>query len=129
MIARSTGESEFYAAVKGASIGIGTNNMWLDMGVEIKLPVKLLVDATAGIGIASRRGVGRIRHLHTPSLWLQRAIHDGRIVMDKIVGDENPADVRTKHVDGGGILKMWMCCGMVLLKGDGAKALKAAVNG
>jgi hypothetical protein len=127
VIALSTGESEFYAAVKGASVGLGTVNMWHDMGVQITQPVKLLVDATAGIGIASRRGVGRIRHLHTPSLWIQRAIHDGRIAMDKIAGEENPADAGTKHIDGAGIKRMWQTCGMVLRQGGSAKALKAAV--
>ena len=128
VVALSTGESEFYASVKGASAGLGMVAMWLDMGIAITKPVKLLVDATAGIGIASRRGVGRIRHLHTPSLWLQRAIHKGRIAMDKIKGKDNPADVGTKHVTAEGILQMWRTCGFRLMTGQSDKALKAAVK-
>lgn len=128
VIALSSGESEFYAAVKGASSGLGMVNMCLDMGMTIEKPVKLLVDATAGIGIASRRGVGRIRHIHTPSLWLQRSVHNRRVAMDKIPGKINPADVGTKFVNGESIRQMWDLCGFVLIAGTSAKALKAAIG-
>ena len=128
MIALSRGESEFYAAVKGSSAGLGTVNMLMDMGVLMQKAIKILVDATAGIGIASRRGVGRIRHIHTPSLWLQRAVHDKRVALDKVKGTVNPADVGTKHVDGATIRQMWATCGFALREGTSAKALKAAIG-
>ena len=71
VVALSSGESEFYAAVKSARIGLGMTNMLKDMGVEITEPLDERLDATAGIGLASRRGAGRIRHIHAPALWLQ----------------------------------------------------------
>eukprot|EP00959_Pyramimonas_sp_CCMP1952_P119366 2495595-Pyramimonas_sp.AAC.1 len=70
--ALSTGEAEFHALVKGGSIGLGLKTLAKDMGVALEIALKC--DATAGKGIAERRGVGRVRHLHTPLLWLQRAV-------------------------------------------------------
>lgn len=51
------------------SSGIGSASMARDMGLDLRKPVEVMIDATAGIGVASRRGVGRIRHIHTPTLW------------------------------------------------------------
>ena len=65
--------------------------------MELKLRVHS--DATAAIGIAKRRGLGRIRHLATTDLWIQEKIRDGKVELLKILGTENPADVLTKYVD------------------------------
>ena len=86
VIALSSGESEFYAAVKSASIGLGLLSMLKDMGIVITEALDERLDATVGIGIASRRGAGRIRHIHTPTLWLQRAVNDGRVAISKVAG-------------------------------------------
>ena len=71
VIALSSGESEFYGAVKAASTGLGMIHLLIDMGVDLQEPLDLKLDASAGIGIAQRRGAGRIRHIATPTLWLQ----------------------------------------------------------
>ena len=62
VIALSSGESEFYGAVKSASVGLGIVSMLADMGVKMEKPLELKLDATAGLGIASRRGAGRQAH-------------------------------------------------------------------
>ena len=46
--------------------------------------------------IASRTGVGRVRHLETRRLWVQEAVKTGRLVLDKVRGDQNPANMLTK---------------------------------
>ena len=96
VIALSSGEAEFYAAVKAASNAIGMQSMARDLGIELK--IRLWVDSTACIGMASRRGVGRIRHLHTSGLWLQRLVVDKVIEVKKVKGEVNPADLFTKHL-------------------------------
>ena len=99
-IAISSGESEFYAAVKSTSVLLGMKAMLRDLGVNLKTPIKLHVDSTACIGAAGRRGAGRIRHIATSTLWIQNAVAEGRIVLAKVAGTENPADLGTKVLNG-----------------------------
>ena len=67
-VALSTAESEWHALVRTASALIGLQNLAADLGRYLQLTLK--TDATAAIGIASRRGAGKIRHLATQTLWL-----------------------------------------------------------
>ena len=71
--------------------------MCRDLGMDLKIRVHS--DATAAIGIAKRRGLGRIRHLHTADLWVQEKIRNGHVELLKTPGKENPADLFTKYVD------------------------------
>ena len=103
-IALSSGESEFYGSVKGASVLVGAGAMARDLGLSKSL--RLFVDASAGMGIAQRRGAGKVRHIHTPALWIQRAIHNKVLSIHKCKGASNPADLGTKHLDAKSI---WMC--------------------
>ena len=56
VVSLSTGESEFYALVKGASIILGAVAMAKDLGATLK--ARMRYDATSGAGIANRCGVG-----------------------------------------------------------------------
>ena len=60
--------------------------------------MKPRVDATASKAIASRRGVGRVRHLHTKVLWVQEAVARRELAIVNAAGIENPADMGTKHL-------------------------------
>ena len=44
--------------------------MLADMGVNMK--IRLRTDASAAKGIASRRGLGKVRHIEVHQLWLQK---------------------------------------------------------
>ena len=57
-------------------------------------------DASAALGIAMRRGVGKVRHIEVHQLWLQDRIGRGDIKVIKVEGSKNPADALTKHVEG-----------------------------
>eukprot|EP00971_Amphidinium_carterae_P312543 6212170-Amphidinium_carterae.1 len=72
VVALSSAEAEFYAAVKSTSYGLGAIGMFSDLGVTFKEPLLVQMDATAGIAVASRRGSGKIRHIATPALWIQK---------------------------------------------------------
>ena len=61
IIALSSGEAEYYGLVRGASQAIGIRSMLYDMGVEADIEIN--TDASAAKGIASRKGVGRVRHI------------------------------------------------------------------
>ena len=126
VISLSSGESEFYAAVKAGSVGLGIRSLLKDMGIEYNNPVELRMDATAGLGVAARRGAGRIRHIHTPSLWLQRAVSNGVISLAKVPGESNPADIGTKHVEQAVLRRMLQYSGFRSLSGTSDMALRAS---
>ena len=67
-----------------------------DLGFTVK--VKVHSDACAAIGMARRRGLGRVRHLDVEDLWVQTKVRDGHIDLLKVKGSENPADILTKYV-------------------------------
>ena len=97
LIALSSGESEFYGVVKGGSVGLGVQAMLKDMGFNLSLEV--LTDASAAKGIASRRGLGKTRHIQVHFLWIQERVGNGDIILKKVWGGENPADLLTKTLD------------------------------
>ena len=69
-IALSSGKAEFTAGVKGTSVGLGVRSLGADLGMSL-FP-NMHTDSSAAKGFFSRRGIGRIRHLHTPWLWMQQ---------------------------------------------------------
>ena len=61
-----------------------------------KAVLEVRVDASAGRGVAVRRGAGRNRHTATSTLWVQKLTQDGSVKFTKIHRISNPA-----HVDAG----------------------------
>jgi hypothetical protein len=66
----------------------------------------MFVDASAAIGICQRKGLGKVRHLDTQSLWIQDALRQKRLELSKVKGTENPSDAMTKFLDGVILTKM-----------------------
>ena len=69
VVSISSGEADYYAMVKGASSGIGIQAMMEEMNIKVGL--RLNTDASAAVGIAMRRGVGKVKHIAVSQLWLQ----------------------------------------------------------
>ena len=61
-------------------------------------PVRVWTDSSAAIGISTRSGLGKLRHLETHTLWVQEKVRTGAIEVRKVRGDVNPADLFTKHL-------------------------------
>jgi hypothetical protein len=93
-IALSSGEAEFHAAAKATAELLAVAGMMRELGWEVHR--RLFVDASAAQAIANRQGIGKIRHLDVKFLWLQEATKSGLLVVRKIKGSTNPADVLTK---------------------------------
>ena len=93
-IAQSSGEAEYYALVRAAAEGLGMQSVMQDLGWKMR--VRLWVDSSAAKSIASRIGLGRVRHLEVKFLWLQAIVRDKRLEVRKVHGAQNPADVLTK---------------------------------
>ena len=96
VIALSSGEAEFYGIVKGSSVGMGVQSVLGDLSIGARLQV--LTDSSAAKGIASRRGLGKIRHIEVNQLWIQEKVTNGDIELSKVQGSINIADALTKHV-------------------------------
>jgi len=94
-VALSSGEAEFNGVVRGSGIALGMQSLLKDLGHE--LPVRVWTDSSAAIGVCTRQGLGKLRHLDTHTLWVQQAVRSGRIDLRKVLGEENPADIFTKH--------------------------------
>ena len=96
VIALSSGEAEYYGMVKGASVGLGIQSVLRDFEINVMLTLKS--DASAAIAIASRRGLGKVRHIEVCQLWLQEKVRSGEVNVVKVGTDENVADSLTKYV-------------------------------
>ena len=93
--ALSSGEAEFGGVVRGSGQGLGYQALLKDLGVDV--PLRVWTDSSAAIGICSRQGLGKLRHLDTHTLWVQQAVRTGKVDLRKVDGDVNPADLLTKH--------------------------------
>ena len=94
-VALSSGEAEFAGVIRGAGQGLGYQALLRDLGVD--LPLRVWTDSSAAIGICSRQGLGKLRHLDTHTLWIQQAVRTGKVDLRKVAGELNPADLLTKH--------------------------------
>ena len=92
--AMSSGEAEYYAVVSGCAEGLGVQSLMADMG-EI-MGVRICTDSNAGRSVASRRGLGKLRHMEVKYLWVQDLVKDGRLEVRRVNGEENLADHLTK---------------------------------
>ena len=59
-MAQSSGEAEYYALVRAASEAMGMQSLRRDMGWDAK--IRLLLDFSAAKSVASRTGLGKLRH-------------------------------------------------------------------
>ena len=98
-----SGEAEYYGIVKGASAGLGIKSALQDLGCSTKLMV--CTDSSAAKGVASRKGLGKVRHVEVNQLWVQEKVGDGEVELKKVDGQSNLADALTKYVDGDSIMK------------------------
>jgi hypothetical protein len=95
-ISLSSGEAEFYGVVKAAGAALGQQSLFADLGIPLE--VRVWTDSSAAIGICSRQGLGKLRHIDTQALWIQEKVRTRQIILKKVRGDVNPADLLTKHL-------------------------------
>ena len=79
--------------------------MFKDLGRPLETP-HLYLDATGGIGMASRRGTGPIKHLATASAWLQDAVFQRGFELLNVGIRDNVADSGTKPLSGPGLARL-----------------------
>ena len=95
-IALSSGEPEFYGIVQAASHGLGVRGVLEDIGVPVGIRIR--TDSSAAKSLASRRGLGKVRHADVRELWIQERAQRGDVELVKVRGEDNIAGVLAKHV-------------------------------
>ena len=123
VIALSSGEAEYYGLVSGISQVLGAVSLAKDWGMNLKGHVWM--DATAGIAIGSRRGLGKVKHIDTVFLWAQEVINSGRASVGKKDTREMLADMLTKPVSGPTMRLLLEGMGYHFADGKHALGLKA----
>ena len=93
----SSAEAEYYAIVTGVAEALAVQALAEEMGW--KMSVRVHTDSSAAKAVASRRGLGKLRHIELKYLWVQELVQDQRIAINEINGLDNPADCLTKPKD------------------------------
>ena len=93
----SSCEAELHGISKGMHHAMELRAMYKDLGLGLKLRVHS--DATAAIGIAWRRGLGKLRHLDCEDVWIQSKVRSKDVELLKVLGAETSADILTEYVD------------------------------
>ena len=92
----SSGEAELVAAVKCCTEVLGLIQLAGDWGLDME--GRVMVDSSAAVGIATRKGNGKLRHVKVGQLWIQEKVGEEELKVEKVRGEENPADLMTKHL-------------------------------
>ena len=79
---------------KGAASALGFKSLLMDLGVQ--WPLRVWTDSSASIGMCTRQGIGKVRHMDTQIMWIQQRVRNGDLDLYKVSGEENPADILTK---------------------------------
>ena len=97
-IALSSAAAEFYALIDAVLRAKWAQSVLGELGVPISPVAEACTDSSAAKSYVSKRGLGKMRHLELRDLWLQREVGEGKVVIRKVAGEENPADAMTKFL-------------------------------
>ena len=123
IIALSSGEAEYYGLVSAVSAALGLQSTLKDWGWKVN--IRVLMDASTGIAIGSRRGLGRVKHIDTVFLWVQQLVTNKRIRLDKRPTGSMLADFLTKNVDRQNVERCMAGLNLHFKEGVSRLALKA----
>ena len=84
-------ECEYFGLTHGAAHGLGLRSYMADLRFEMSL--EILSESSAARAFASRRGLGRQRHVQTRYLWLQERVAAGHLSIQKVKTTHNIADI------------------------------------
>ena len=123
----SSAEAELVAMGKTAAELIGIGAMGRNFGIETQ--GVLHADSSAAIAIAKRRGSGKLRHINIASLWIQEKVEEKELVIKKVSGLANPADMMTKHLGREKLETYMKTIGQEMREGRAEEALELQRGG
>ena len=86
-MALSTAESEYISITKGAAHALEVRSAQVEFGLTFNVVCE--TDASTGRAMATRRGVGRVRHLDARLLWLQQLCAEGVVQVRASLGNKD----------------------------------------
>ena len=98
-----------------------------DLGISNKR-LRVKTDASVAKSLASRRGLGGIRHIEVNQLWLQERVNNSELEIEKVKGEINRADVLTKYKDGESIKRQLNWTNQVITSGRHSIAPKMSAK-
>ena len=87
-IAPSSGEVELYAGMRGISETLGVVHLMREFKSHDWGRIVHRVDASACRAIMLRRGCGGLKHITVKSLWVQDALREHSVEVDRVPRDE-----------------------------------------
>jgi hypothetical protein len=106
IIALSTTEAEFVAAVAAGQEILFLRNLFTELGYKFTTPSPLYIDNQSALSVAKNpEHHGRMKHLDLRFFWLRDEVEKKRISVIHLRTDDMPADVltkalgRVKHLD------------------------------
>ena len=82
--------------MRGACQLLGIVALFKDFGISVQ--GRIHIDSSAAKGIASRTGLGKVRHISVHLLWVQERLRNKDFELFKCKGTDNVADLQTKHL-------------------------------
>ena len=79
---------------RAAAVALGFKSLMADLGAW--WPARVWTDSSASIGMCTRQGIGKVRHMDTQIMWIQQRVRNNDIDLYKVLGENNPADLMTK---------------------------------
>ena len=96
-MALSSGEAEYYGLVSGLCQALGKQSALQVWGIKVFFVGYM--DATTGLSIGSRHGLGKVKHIDTVFLWAQDKVLSGKAKLLKKHTDDMLADLFTKPLE------------------------------
>ena len=82
IVASSTAEAELHAGNRAASESMGVQTFAKDLGGVV--PIRQHNDSSAALSIVSTTGLGKAKHIEIQHLWLQEAVRNNKLTVEKI---------------------------------------------
>ena len=97
VVALSTTEAEYIAAVEAGKEILWMRNILDEMGYTCTAPSPMLIDNQSAVSVTKNpEHHGRMKHLDLSFYWLRDAVDEQKLVPQHIPGTEQVADILTK---------------------------------
>lgn len=123
--ALSSGEAEFYAILRGGVEALGASAHASELGWKFGTP-RVGSDSSAARGVCARKGLGRLKHLELKHVWMQGAVENKRLQLEKERSETNVGDIFTKFLSEAVMNKLLELAGFEYREGRSSDAPQLA---